>query len=76
MNESAKTGTSFASGRSKLIFAGELRKNGLKIKLQEQPFQVLAMLLGHPGEVVTREESVTGSGPPCRPATRRPSPKH
>ena len=36
--------------------AGELRKNGLKIKLQEQPFQVLAMLLRHPGEIVTREE--------------------
>ncbi len=36
--------------------AGELRKNGLKIKLQDQPFQVLAMLLRHPGEVVTREE--------------------
>src|SRR5437773_4050455 len=36
--------------------AGELHKNGLKIKLQEQPFQVLAMLLRHPGEVVTREE--------------------
>ena len=36
--------------------AGELRKQGLKIKLQEQPFQVLAMLLERPGEVVTREE--------------------
>jgi TolB-like protein/DNA-binding winged helix-turn-helix (wHTH) protein len=36
--------------------AGELRKNGLRIRLQEQPFQVLGMLLGHPGEVVTREE--------------------
>jgi DNA-binding winged helix-turn-helix (wHTH) protein/Tol biopolymer transport system component len=35
---------------------GELRKNGLKIRLQEQPFQVLAMLLKHPGEVVTRED--------------------
>jgi Tol biopolymer transport system component/DNA-binding winged helix-turn-helix (wHTH) protein len=35
---------------------GELRKAGLKIKLQEQPFQVLAMLLEHPGELVTREE--------------------
>jgi len=35
--------------------AGELRKNGLKLKLQEQPFQVLCMLLEHPGEVVTRE---------------------
>jgi Tol biopolymer transport system component/DNA-binding winged helix-turn-helix (wHTH) protein len=36
--------------------AGELRKNGLKLKLQEQPFQVLCMLLEHPGDVVTREE--------------------
>jgi TolB-like protein/DNA-binding winged helix-turn-helix (wHTH) protein/Tfp pilus assembly protein PilF len=36
--------------------AGELRKHGLRVRLQEQPFQVLAMLLDHPGEVVTREE--------------------
>jgi TolB-like protein/DNA-binding winged helix-turn-helix (wHTH) protein/Flp pilus assembly protein TadD len=36
--------------------AGELRKHGLRIRLQEQPFQVLAVLLEHPGEVVTREE--------------------
>jgi TolB-like protein/DNA-binding winged helix-turn-helix (wHTH) protein/Flp pilus assembly protein TadD len=36
--------------------AGELRKHGLRIRLQEQPFQVLAMLLGKPREVVTREE--------------------
>ena len=36
--------------------AGELRKSGLKIKLQEQPFQVLALLLQRPGDVVTREE--------------------
>ncbi len=36
--------------------AGELRKQGLKIKLQEQPFQVLVMLLERAGEVVTREE--------------------
>jgi TolB-like protein/DNA-binding winged helix-turn-helix (wHTH) protein/Flp pilus assembly protein TadD len=36
--------------------AGELRKHGLRIRLQEQPFQVLAMLLEHPGQVVTREE--------------------
>ncbi|HWZ83754.1 MAG TPA: winged helix-turn-helix domain-containing protein [Terriglobales bacterium] len=35
---------------------GELRKAGLKIKLQDQPFQVLAMLLENPGELVTREE--------------------
>jgi TolB-like protein/DNA-binding winged helix-turn-helix (wHTH) protein len=36
--------------------AGELRKNGEKVKLQEQPLQILAMLLERPGEVVTREE--------------------
>ena len=36
--------------------AGELRKHGLRVRLQEQPFQVLATLLEHPGEVVTREE--------------------
>lgn len=36
--------------------AGELHKRGLKVKLQGQPFQILAMLLERPGEVVTREE--------------------
>ncbi len=36
--------------------AGELRKSGTKVKLQEQPLQVLAMLLERPGQVVTREE--------------------
>jgi DNA-binding winged helix-turn-helix (wHTH) protein len=36
--------------------AGELFKGGRKIKLQEQPFRILAMLLERPGELVTREE--------------------
>jgi TolB-like protein/DNA-binding winged helix-turn-helix (wHTH) protein/Tfp pilus assembly protein PilF len=36
--------------------AGELRKRGLKIRLQEQPFRVLATLVERAGEVVTREE--------------------
>jgi TolB-like protein/DNA-binding winged helix-turn-helix (wHTH) protein/Tfp pilus assembly protein PilF len=36
--------------------AGELHRNGRKVKLQDQPFQILAILLEHPGEVVTREE--------------------
>ena len=36
--------------------AGELFKQGIRIKLQQQPFRVLALLLEHPGEVVTREE--------------------
>lgn len=38
------------------LSSGELRKSGLKVKLQDQPFQILAMLLERPGEVVTREE--------------------
>ena len=36
--------------------AAELHHNGTKIKLPEQPFQILAELVEHPGEVVTREE--------------------
>src|SRR6266705_3433486 len=36
--------------------AGQLRKQGKRVKLQEQPFQVLAVLLQRPAEVVTREE--------------------
>src|SRR4029077_7346268 len=38
------------------IRAGEMRQHGLQVRLQEQPFQVLATLLEHPGEVVTRED--------------------
>ena len=36
--------------------SGELRKHGLRVRLQEQPFRLLEMLLERPGEVVTREE--------------------
>ena len=36
--------------------SGELLKNGRRIRLQDQPFQVLLMLLEKPGRVVTREE--------------------
>lgn len=36
--------------------AGELRKDGRRIRLQEQPFQILKMLLESPGEVVLRDE--------------------
>src|SRR5258706_1428999 len=38
------------------VRAGELRKNGVKLKLQEQPFRVLCLLLEHPGEVISRDE--------------------
>jgi DNA-binding winged helix-turn-helix (wHTH) protein/WD40 repeat protein len=39
--------------------AGELRRSGSKVRLQDQPFQVLAMLLERPGQIVTREELQT-----------------
>jgi Tol biopolymer transport system component/DNA-binding winged helix-turn-helix (wHTH) protein len=37
--------------------SGEIRKCGRKVRLQEKPFQVLALLLEKPGELVTREEA-------------------
>jgi DNA-binding winged helix-turn-helix (wHTH) protein len=36
--------------------ACELRKHGVRVKLQDQPFQILVMLLEQPGQVVTREQ--------------------
>lgn len=38
------------------LSSGELRKNGIRIRLPEQPFRVLQLLLQRPGEVITREE--------------------
>ena len=38
------------------LHTGELRQRGQRVKLQEQPLQVLAALLERPGEMVTREE--------------------
>jgi len=38
------------------VRVGELRKQGLKVRLQDQPFQILVMLLERPGELVTRSE--------------------
>ena len=38
------------------LLTGEVRKSGVRIKLQEQPFKVLQVLLEHQGELVTREE--------------------
>ena len=36
--------------------SGELRKQGIRLRLQEQPFQILVLLLERPGEVVTRDD--------------------
>ena len=38
------------------LASGELRRRGLKISLQDQPFRLLALLLDRAGEVVTRAE--------------------
>jgi TolB-like protein/Tfp pilus assembly protein PilF len=38
------------------VRAGEIRKHGTKVKLQEQPLQILQILLENPGEMVTRED--------------------
>jgi DNA-binding response OmpR family regulator len=38
------------------LHKGEVRKNGLKLRLRGQPFRVLSILLEHPGKIVTREE--------------------
>src|SRR4030081_677737 len=36
--------------------AGELRRNGVKVRLQDLPFRALTLLVSRPGEVITREE--------------------
>ena len=38
------------------VETGELRKRGLRVALQDQPLQILAALLEHPGDIVSREE--------------------
>jgi hypothetical protein len=57
--------------------AGDFRKQGMRVWLPEQPFQVLAILLEHPGQVVTREDlpsrtRVTKSTPITRAGSEAP----
>jgi TolB-like protein/DNA-binding winged helix-turn-helix (wHTH) protein len=44
--------------------SGELRRNGVKVRLQDLPFRVLAILLSRPGEVITRDEFRQALWPP------------
>src|SRR6516164_10209031 len=63
----AVAGNAVCFGPFKLdLKAGELHQDGRKILLQEQPFQVLKMLLEHPGEVVTGRRFARSSGPMTR----------
>ena len=50
------------------LASGELRKHGVRLQVQDQPFRVLVKLLECPGELVSREELIAllwpdGSGP-------------
>ncbi|HUR37194.1 MAG TPA: winged helix-turn-helix domain-containing protein [Terriglobales bacterium] len=45
------------------LATGELRKSGRRLRVQEQPFQILTILAQRPGELVTREELVTALWP-------------
>src|SRR5436305_1560767 len=57
MQETAKSARVFRFGVFEMDAAtGELRKQGLRIRMQEQPAQFLLILLDRAGEVVTREE--------------------
>ena len=38
------------------VLAGELRKNGIKVKIQDLPFRALKLLLSHPNEVLSRDQ--------------------
>ena len=57
MQAAAKTRAAIRFGDFELdVTAGELYRNGSKLRLQEQPLQILQILLQHAGELVTREE--------------------
>ena len=44
--------------------AGELRRNGVRVRLQDLPFRALKLLLSRPGEVIAREEFRQALWPP------------
>ena len=46
--------------------SGQLRKGGVKVRLQEQPFRVLSVLIERPGEVVPGTNCARGCGPTIR----------
>jgi DNA-binding winged helix-turn-helix (wHTH) protein len=56
MNVSNQQKTTIRFGEFELDHSGELRSGGRKIKLQEQPLQILRILMEQPGEIVTRED--------------------
>src|SRR5215469_2730772 len=62
--KSGSSGSRFCFGTFELdVGTGELRKQGVRIRVQEQPLRVLEMLLATPGQLVTREELRTALWP-------------
>ena len=45
---------------------GILKRHGIPLRLQEQPFRILAFLLERPGQILTRKSCETGYGPKAR----------
>ena len=57
MTDTARPAPLYRFGAFELdLTTGELKKHGIRVRLQEQPRRVLELLLQNPGEVVTREE--------------------
>jgi cholera toxin transcriptional activator len=56
MENVAKGNAAIRFGDFELDYSEELRCQGRKIKLQEQPLQILRILIEHPGKIVSREE--------------------
>ena len=57
MDAEHRTNGAFRFGRFELhLRARELRKDGVRIRLQDQPFELLAMMLERPAEALTRDE--------------------
>lgn len=64
MRQSANAPTGYRFGAFELDRgAAELRKRGIRIKLQEQPYRILCLLLDNPGEVITRDALCAGLWP-------------
>src|SRR5262245_6991987 len=57
MTHSHSSRSAYRFGRFELdLRAHELRKDGIRLRMQDQPFEVLSMLLERPGELLTRDE--------------------
>ncbi len=63
MKETAGTRKTHFGAYEVDVRSGELYKHGIRIKVQDQPFKILALLLERPGDVVTREELTKNFGP-------------